>query len=76
MSKVAAKDKLLKEAYDRYDAQLGDWNIDLSKELWREGSQLEFDPKSEKFVGGKGFKRANGRLKRTYRKEFEVPVKV
>lgn len=76
ISKVAARDEVLKEAYDRYDAQLGDWNIDLSKELWRAGNELEFDPKSERFVGGKGFKGANGMLKRTYRKEFEVPVNV
>ena len=73
---MAAKDEVLKEAYDRYDAQLGDWNIDLSKELWRAGNKLEFDPKAERFVGGKGFRKANGNLKRTYRKEFEVPVKV
>ena len=74
--KFAAGDANLKEAYERYNTQLGEWKIDQDKELWRLGKELEFDASKEHFVGGKTYKQANKRLKRVYRPAFEVPVNV
>jgi len=74
--KFAAQDALLEEAHGRFHAQLEEWSVDQSKELWRVGNELKFDANSERFVGGKGHRQANKLLKRKYRKEYEVPAKV
>lgn len=74
--KFVSSDTNLKEAHERYDAQLNEWKIDQSKELWTLGEKLDFDAKAEHFVAGKMYKQANKLLKRNYRSAFEVPVNV
>ena len=75
-AKVAGEDSLLEEAHGRFHAQLEEWSVDQSRELWKIGGELKFDASDEKFVGGKGYRQANKFLKRKYRQDYEVPAKV
>ena len=75
-AKFAGKDSLLEEAHGRFHAQLEEWSVDQSRELWKIGNELKFDASHEKFVGGKGYRQANKLLKRKYRQDYEVPAKV
>lgn len=47
-------------------------SVDLKQVKFQLGPMLEFDSKSQTFAGSQGAK-ANGYLKRTYRKGFELP---
>jgi len=75
-TKFASGNGLLNEAYGRYSEQLGVWDVDTSKEKWTIGAELDFNAKSEKFVGERIASGANQHLKKNYRKKFAVPAKV
>lgn len=63
----------LNETLDRYEAQLADWNINLTKDPWTLGPLLQFDAKTETFTGGPLFKEANQLVRRAGRGEFKIP---
>ncbi len=61
------------ETFDRIEKHLEDTKVDLSNIKYQMGAILEFDPKTEKFIGNA---EADKQLTREYRKGFEVPAKV
>jgi hypothetical protein len=56
---------------DAIEQHLARNNVDLKKSKFQLGPLLEFDSKTEKFVGD-GAQRANKFLRREYRRKFEV----
>ncbi len=65
-------DKESAETLGRMEQHLKDNKIDLDGVKLRVGRKLEFDPKTETFIGDK---EADAMLTREYRKGFEVPAK-
>ncbi len=65
--------KLVVDAYQNLKENLTAVDVDLAKTDYLLGPKLEFNPKTEKFVGNE---KADQMLSREYRKGFEVPEKV
>lgn len=76
VAKFAVQNEQRYDMFKRYSDQMTTWNIDTKKEPWTIGTELAFNSKSEKFVGGKSYQSANKMLKKKYRKKFAVPAKV
>ena len=76
LAKFVGKDEHLSEAFDRYTEHLGAWNIDLEKDRWTQGMELDFDPASERFIAGERFRKANELVKPVQREKFAVPASV
>jgi predicted dehydrogenase len=73
-SGLSGNDELI-DAYERYSAQLGDWNIDFKQTPWTIGPSLEYDNATERFTGALADK-ANDYLHRQDRAPFIVPKNV
>jgi hypothetical protein len=72
--KGVPENKQVQESIDWIRTTLKDFlDIDLSKITYQLGPKLEFDAKSEKFVGNEA---ANKLLTRDYRKPFVVTEEV
>ena len=75
ISEAIADNSILAESFERMLAHLKANRIDLQKEPVAIGPRLQFDQKSEKFVG-EFSDRANLFLRRNYREPFIVPEEV
>jgi len=73
MDNFVSNNEALKEAYERFNKHLGDWEIDLNSEKWTRGHELQFDAKTERFTGGDCADEANKFIKDEYRRDFAVP---
>lgn len=72
VKEIIAKDDKAMETLELFEKQLGDWNVDTSKDKYLLSDWMTIDSKKRNFKGGDNYKEANKLTQRKGRKEFVV----